>query len=265
MAYMAGAPQPQSAYLVVDGSLVYELPPHTALTIGRLDTNDVMLDDYKVSREHAVVKYNGKNAVIIDLASTHGTLLNGERVTKVDVDYGTDFQIVSHQLRFTDRKSDIGALASEGSPTVVSSFRARSLDRRVKFFGGLNEFCLLTLVQFLSQEKQSGLLLLEIGQVLGPRIYFQNGEITHVIDGDELGELLTAEVHEHPLFFYFHHESEFPARTIHQPTPNYLIELVHGVDLKKNVIRAAARVPTPANSSNSETGRIQLPSVNNWG
>ena len=43
-------------YLVVDNEVVYEIAPNTVLNIGRLDTNDIVLDDYKVSREHAVLK-----------------------------------------------------------------------------------------------------------------------------------------------------------------------------------------------------------------
>ncbi len=109
---------------------------------------------------------------------------------------------------------------------------ARSLDRRLKFFGGLNEFSLLTLVQFLHQERQSGLLLLELGQHPGPRIYIQNGEIIHVAQGENLAELLVRQNHDQSLFFYFHHETHFPERTILQSTPNYLMGLCHLHDEK---------------------------------
>ena len=67
-----------AAYLVRDKSIVYELAPHSVLNIGRLDTNDVVLDDYKVSREHALLKYSEGKFTLIDLASTHGTFINGK-------------------------------------------------------------------------------------------------------------------------------------------------------------------------------------------
>jgi hypothetical protein len=221
-----------SAYLVVDGHTVHELLPNSTLTIGRLDTNNVVLDDYKVSREHAVLKAAGDRFILIDLASTHGTKVGGEPIIQAELGVGDRFTIVSHELELCSEKPDAqqGIIPNNGSaqqPTL------RKLDRRVKFFGGLNEFSLITLVQFLHQEKQHGLLMLEEGQQPGPRIYFRDGEIIHVVEGDRLGELLTRQIHEQSLFFYFHHETEFPDRTIHQSTPNYLMEMCHNQDLQR--------------------------------
>jgi hypothetical protein len=136
---------------------------------------------------------------------------------------------------------------------------ARTLDRRLKFFGGLNEFALITLVQFLYQEKQSGLLLLELGQKPGPRIYFQMGEIIHVSEGENLGDLLTRQVHEESLFFYFHHETNFPKRTIEQPTPNYLMDLCHSQDLLKGQKIKAATAMTRLTGRLAVTTRIEAP------
>lgn len=219
-----------SAYLVVDGHTVYEVLPNSTITIGRLDTNNVVLDDYKVSREHALLKYAGGRFVLIDLASTHGTMVNEERVSQCDLDYGAHFSIVSHELQVLAKRPTVSADASGRDYVDASS--GRKLDRRVKFFGGLNEFTLITLVQFLHQEKQHGLLMLEEGQQPGPRIYFEHGEIIHVVDGELLGELLTRQVHDQSLFFYFHHETEFPDRTITKPTQSYLMEICQQQDEK---------------------------------
>ncbi|MEM1058716.1 MAG: FHA domain-containing protein [Verrucomicrobiota bacterium] len=217
----------QAAYLLVDGITVYELYPNSTLTIGRLEHNTIVLDDYKVSREHALLKFTGEDFVLIDLASTHGTLYQEEKINQVRLNYGETFRIVSHELAVSEERPELPERDDAG---FVSVGGTRSLDRRVKFFGGLNEFPLITLVQFLAQEKQTGLLMLEEGQTPGPRIYFQDGDITSVADGDRLGELLTRRFHEESLFFYFHHETEFPERTIHKPTANYLIDLVHAHD-----------------------------------
>ena len=85
-------------------------------------------------------------------------------------------------------------------------------------------------MQFLHQEKQSGLLLLELGQHPGPRLYFKDGDIIHVSQGANLAELLVRKRHDESLFFYFHHEENFPRRTITMPTPSYLIDLCHSYD-----------------------------------
>jgi pSer/pThr/pTyr-binding forkhead associated (FHA) protein len=227
----------QTAFLTLDGGATYQIAPNSVMNIGRLETNDVVLDDYKVSREHAVLKYSGSEFVLVDLASTHGTYVNGTRIDRSPVQFGDKIQITSHELTVSQEMP----ASTGGDHSVPTPKKARTLDRRLKFFGGLNEFSLITLVQFLSQEKQSGLLLLELGQHPGPRLYFQDGEIIHVSDGEDLAELLTRQYHEQSLFFYFHHETNFPPRTIAESTPNYLMNLCHNHDvLKVQKVTAAA-------------------------
>lgn len=243
-----------SAYLVVDGEVIYEIAPNSVLNIGRLDTNDIVLDDYKVSREHAVLKYNGNDFMLVDLASTHGSFVNGERIDRANVHFGDKIHIVSHELSLSqEMPEDIVT----DTTTIPTPKMARTLDRRLKFFGGLNEFALITLVQFLYQEKQSGLLLLELGQNPGPRIYFQDGDIIHVSQGENLAELLVRQNHEQSLFFYFHHETNFPARTIIEPTPNYLMGLCHSHDEQE----AQTELPESAKQTRLQavTSRINLP------
>src|SRR6202012_2041394 len=111
------------------------------------------------------------------------------------------------------------------------------------------------------QEKQSGLLLLELGQLPGPRLYFQDGEIIHVSEGDNLAELLTRQQHEESLFFYFHHETNFPKRTINEPTPNYLMNLCHSQDVRK-AKAAASSAATLSRSTKplAITTKIEIPS-----
>ncbi len=224
------------------------------MNIGRLESNDVVLDDYKVSREHAVLKYSGSEFMLVDLASTHGTYVNGTRIDRAPVQFGDKIQITSHELSLTNEiPAPTGEARSVRGPKMT-----RTLDRRLKFFGGLNEFSLLTLVQFLSQEKQSGLLLLEMGQNPGPRIYFHDGEIIHVSDGDDMAELLTRQTHEQSLFFYFHHETNFPPRTIMESTPNYLMNLCHSHDvLKVQKVTAAAMERTTGPLA--VTTRLEVP------
>ena len=221
------SPKLTQIYLVVDGEVIYEISPNTVLNIGRLDSNDIVLDDYKVSREHAVLKISRTDMLLVDLASTHGTYVNGERIDRSPLKFGDTIQLVNHELTlFSELPEDLD------DTKVIKPRNERSLDRRLKFFGGLNEFSLLTLVQFLHQEKQSGLLLLELGQHPGPRIYIQNGEIIHVSQGANLAELLVCKRHDESLFFYFHHEENFPKRTIMVPTPKFLFDLCHSIDEK---------------------------------
>jgi pSer/pThr/pTyr-binding forkhead associated (FHA) protein len=247
-----------SAFLTLDGEAVYEIAPNSVLNIGRLETNDIVLDDYKVSREHAVLKYSGTDFMMVDLASTHGTYVNGIRIDRSAVRFGDKIQITSHEISVS-REMPAG---NQGTATMAAPKMTRTLDRRLKFFGGLNEFSLITLVQFLYQEKQSGLLLLELGQKPGPRIYFVEGEIIHVSEGDNLADLLTRQNHDQSLFFYFHHETNFPKRTIEKATPNYLMDLCHSHDLlKTQSTHENGAGAMAANDRLARTARIEMPPI----
>ncbi len=244
-----------SAFLILDGETIFEVVPNSVMNIGRLESNDVILDDYKVSREHAVLKHSGREIVLIDLASTYGTFVNDDRVDRAVLQFGDRIQIANHELVI---HGEIPPEFDEDVETFMPRM-ARSLDRRLKFFGGLNDFSLITLVQFLSQEKQSGLLLLEMGQNPGPRLYFEEGEIIHVDDGENLAELLTRQHHEESLFFYFHHETHFPERTIEQSTPNFLMSLCQNYDQTRAAV--PARLPASTNDPLAVTTRLDIPEV----
>lgn len=244
--------QISSGFLILDGETVFEIASNSVMNIGRLESNDVVLDDYKVSREHAVLKYVGHEFTLVDLASTHGTFINGERIDRSPLHFGDRIQITNHELVLSAEVP----VDEENHRPVAMGKMIRSLDRRLKFFGGLNDFALITLVQFLSQEKQSGLLLLELGQNPGPRVYFQDGEIIHVADGGDLAELLTRVHHQQSLFFYFHHETHFPVRTIHEPTANYLMNLCHAYDQR---LDEEATADEQASDSLAATKRLEVP------
>jgi len=49
-------------------------------TIGRAVDNDIVITSRRVSREHTRVQRQGRHVMLIDLGSTNGTFLNGERV-----------------------------------------------------------------------------------------------------------------------------------------------------------------------------------------
>lgn len=52
------------------------------VTIGRLASNHICLEDLFVSRHHCVIRNEGEECLIEDLNSANGTYLNGERVNK---------------------------------------------------------------------------------------------------------------------------------------------------------------------------------------
>jgi pSer/pThr/pTyr-binding forkhead associated (FHA) protein len=75
-------------------------------TIGRGVENDIVITSRRVSREHVEIRREGRRATLIDLGSTNGTLLNGERVlAPVELRDGDSVSIGDVVLAFHDPES----------------------------------------------------------------------------------------------------------------------------------------------------------------
>jgi len=70
------------------------------LSIGRLAECDVVLADDSVSRRHAEVRRQGSEIMVVDLGSTNGTKVNGERVAERILDDGDLVDVGNATLRF---------------------------------------------------------------------------------------------------------------------------------------------------------------------
>ena len=71
---------PTSAYLIIN-SQVFALDKEL-INIGRKLDNHIVIHDPRVSRNHAQLRGAKGHFVILDLNSTGGTYVNGQRVTK---------------------------------------------------------------------------------------------------------------------------------------------------------------------------------------
>ena len=68
---------PAGAFLIVDGTRVFSLT-QTLINIGRRQDSHLVIDDPRVSRQHAQLRSIQGRFVIFDLNSTGGTLVNGQ-------------------------------------------------------------------------------------------------------------------------------------------------------------------------------------------
>jgi diguanylate cyclase (GGDEF)-like protein len=101
----ARVPQGPSPYLIVIAGPsfgeMYKLKGERAV-LGRGDRADIRVIDDGVSREHAAVERQDGKLVLVDLKSTNGTFLNGQRVPRQDLADGDKISIGSNTiLKFT--------------------------------------------------------------------------------------------------------------------------------------------------------------------
>jgi len=109
-------PARRARLLICNGGfegMTYELGAEETL-IGRNPTTDITLLDEGISREHALILYDGDEAqyTIEDLQSTNGTKVNGKRVRSAVLEDGDELQIGHTRFRFLFEEG--APLAAEG-------------------------------------------------------------------------------------------------------------------------------------------------------
>lgn len=129
---------PQNAFLIVDGVKVFPLI-QSVINIGRRLDNQLVIDDPRVSRNHAQLRAIKGRFVIFDLNSTGGTFVNGQRTSQsvmypgdvislagVPLVFGQDNPIPRPDLADTGPLSE----ASAERPTAFLNRKTGKLDEK---------------------------------------------------------------------------------------------------------------------------------------
>src|ERR1700682_1315159 len=100
------------------------------VSIGRLGSNDVCLEDPFVSRHHCVIRNEGDEYLIEDLNSANGTYLNGERVNAGVLKEGCLIQIGTSRFLFELKNPEASItlgqnlVVAENGPSPLEELRA---------------------------------------------------------------------------------------------------------------------------------------------
>lgn len=78
----------------------YRLEPGKQLTIGRRDSNDIVIENVSVSGKHAKVDSIRNGFRLMDLNSTNGTFINDKMITTHVLEHGDIISIGKHRLVF---------------------------------------------------------------------------------------------------------------------------------------------------------------------
>src|SRR6266700_274338 len=117
---MAGAKVPLTFRIFKGDQLIREERLSlSVIKLGKVPSAHLKLDDETVSRMHAIIEVNGPGDVsIIDLGSTKGTFVNGQKVNKAKLQSGDTIVVGETRIELA-----IGAAAEDNmdEPTKVSA------------------------------------------------------------------------------------------------------------------------------------------------
>ena len=81
----------------------FDLEGHTTTVIGRSSDCDIVVGDPNVSRRHAEIRRMGRGFSLVDLGSTNGTEVNGQRVTETSLMNGDVIGVGTTRITFERR------------------------------------------------------------------------------------------------------------------------------------------------------------------
>lgn len=93
----------RQAYLVIKRTTIPFKKPVTA--IGRNIDNDIVINNNRVSRHHAEIRYQHGKFMLFDLDSSSGTFVNGARVKESILFDGDLIQLANTAIMFMDDPS----------------------------------------------------------------------------------------------------------------------------------------------------------------
>jgi len=98
-----GGTIPHSRVIIISGDQAgAAYPLKDTVTLGRADSNTVVLKDAKVSRQHAQIQQHGNQFIVVDLSSSNGTYVNGEKVEEHVLQNNDEIQIGDYILQFQE-------------------------------------------------------------------------------------------------------------------------------------------------------------------
>jgi pSer/pThr/pTyr-binding forkhead associated (FHA) protein len=98
--------QPEkNVFLIINQQITPLTKPVTSF--GRQFENDIVLQDESVSRNHAEIRFDDENYVLVDKNSTSGTFVNGRRVVSCVLNSGDLISLANIKIMFVNNNSKI--------------------------------------------------------------------------------------------------------------------------------------------------------------
>lgn len=110
-------PSPQAG-LILDNEKIYPLN-RSVTNIGRRSSNHLVINDLRVSRNHAQIRYVNGGFMIFDTGSSGGTYINGERVQQALLRPGDVISLAGSRLIFVvdEHENETGPIRTDTQPS----------------------------------------------------------------------------------------------------------------------------------------------------
>lgn len=94
---------PKARVVIISGDQAgAAYPLKDTVFMGRADSCTIVLKDAKTSRQHAQIQQHGDEFIIVDLSSSNGTFVNGQRIEEHVLQNNDEIQIGDYILQFQD-------------------------------------------------------------------------------------------------------------------------------------------------------------------
>jgi hypothetical protein len=103
-------------------------PLNPAISGGRASSNDIVLPDFTISNHHFHFRYEATRMVLIDLGSTNGSFVNGERIARdqrVPIASGAKIVFGRYQFEFMSAQAFVSSVADIAGQPIGSPVEVR--------------------------------------------------------------------------------------------------------------------------------------------
>lgn len=186
---------PVVSYIICPPLQPIRLNKEREFTIGRDESNQMVLTSCEVSRFHAVIRWQGDSYMVEDLDSANGTFVNEDYVEKHELRDDDRLSIGTHTLIYREVPkgtlphdiSEVSLKETLKIPTKQEIMGKLGRQAAKSSFGGdIQTIGLFSILQMLGIDRKSGCLKITKGRETA-RIYFVDGEVVHSIYGELQG------------------------------------------------------------------------------
>ncbi|MBN2046069.1 MAG: FHA domain-containing protein [Anaerolineales bacterium] len=119
----------QNAYLIVNSEV---FPIRNQLTnLGRKLDNHIVLNDPRVSRNHAQIRVMESQFILLDLNSTGGTMVNGKKVSKSVLYSGDSISLAGLEIKFVQDTPRMISKAMDRTQPLDDGFKYEEIPTQI--------------------------------------------------------------------------------------------------------------------------------------